>query len=513
MTTAPGAAIGLRSARGPVLAAVMTATALVALDATIVATAVPSIVRDLGGFSQFPWLFSAYLLTQAVTGPLYGKLADVVGRRPVMLAGILLFLAGSVLCGAAWDLPTLIAARGLQGVGAGAVLPMAVTVVGDLYTVEERARVQGYLASVWGVSALVGPALGGALSEYASWRLIFFLNVPLGAAAAVLLLRHLRETVHRRRHQLDVAGALLLTAGASLLVLGLLQGGVSWAWGSAASVTILSSSALALVAFVLVERRAAEPVLPLWVFSRRVLVGGNLVAMVVGVVLIGLSSYIPAYVQGVLGTGAVVAGFALAAMTVGWPLAASLAGRVYLRIGFRDTAFIGLLVTLAGAAWIATFGTGTSVLTVAAACFLVGVGLGLSSVPTVVAVQSVVGWDRRGVVTATNLFARNLGSALGVAVFGAIANATLTARFESAPTGLAGRLPGPDQAERLLLAAGSSPGPVADFLRAVLADAAHHVFVGVAVTVAVATVLLWIMPRRTRALDFADDEATVAETG
>ena len=325
---ARSAGIGLRSERGPVLIGLMLSTALVALDATIIATAVPSIVRDLGGFSQFPWLFSIYLLAQAVLVPIYGKLADVVGRRPVLFFGIGVFVLGSLLCGLAWSMPTLIAARAVQGIGAGAILPMTVTVVGDLYSVEERARVQGYVASVWGISSVVGPTLGGLFAEYLSWRWIFFINLPLGALAAWMLARAFRESVERHPHQMDVLGAVLLTTGFSLLILGLLEGGVAWDWTSPVSLAVFAGAAVALVLMVLVERRAAEPVLPLWVFSRRVLLGGNLASVSVGVVLIGLVSYVPTYVQGVLGTGALVAGFALAAMTLGWPIAAALSGRV-----------------------------------------------------------------------------------------------------------------------------------------------------------------------------------------
>ena len=221
-------AVGLRSERGPVLIGLMLCTALVALDATILATAVPSIVRDLGSFSQFPWLFSIYLLTQAVSTPLYGKLADLLGRRPVLFFGITVFLVGSILCGVAWSMPTLIAARAVQGIGAGAILPMTITVVGDLYSVQERARVQGYVASVWGAAAVIGPTLGGVFSDYLSWRWIFFINIPLGALAAWMIGRSFHEKVVRREHQLDLAGAALLTVGFSSLILGLLEGGVAW---------------------------------------------------------------------------------------------------------------------------------------------------------------------------------------------------------------------------------------------------------------------------------------------
>jgi EmrB/QacA subfamily drug resistance transporter len=483
-----------------VLIALMLSTALVALDATILATAVPSIVGDLGSFSQFPWLFSIYLLTQAVTTPLYGKLADIVGRRPLLFFGIAVFLAGSVLCGVAWSMPTLIIARAVQGIGAGAVLPMTITVVGDLYSVEERARVQGYVASVWGAAAVIGPTLGGLFSEYLSWRWIFFVNIPLGGLAALMLWRSFHERVVRREHKLDIAGAVLLTTGFSLLILGLLEGGVAWDWSAPISYVVFVGALAALVAFVLVERRAAEPVLPLWVFSRRVLVGGNLAAVAIGVSLIGLTSYVPTYVQGVLGTGALVAGFALASMTVGWPIAAALSGRLYLRIGFRDTALIGSVIVVLGAVLVAMLSATSSVLAVAVACFVIGAGFGLASAPTIVAVQSVVDWQRRGVVTGTNLFCRNLGSAVGVAVFGAIANASLANRFDHPPADVAGRLPESSGAEQLLLG-GDASGAVKSFVQSALFDASHDVFVGVVVTAVALFAALWLMPRRTEMLD------------
>jgi EmrB/QacA subfamily drug resistance transporter len=495
--------VGLRSERGPVLAAVMLSTGLVALDSTIIATAVPSIVRDLGGFSQFPWLFSIYLLTQAVTVPLYGKFADMVGRKPVMFFGIAVFLAGSVLCGIAWSMPLLIAARAIQGIGAGAVQPISMTMIGDLYTVEERARVQGYVASVWGIASVIGPALGGVFAEYLTWRWIFFVNLPLGAIACWMLARNFKERVERQKHRIDYSGATLLTVGCSLVILGLLEGGVAWGWGSAQSVGILGIGAVLLVAFVFVERRAAEPVLPLWVFTRRTLIGGNLVAFVVGALMMGLSSYLPTYVQGVLGTGALVAGFALAALTIGWPIAASLSGRVYLRIGFRDTALIGSGIIIIGAVLTAMLTAQALVWQAAAAAFILGVGLGLASSPTVVAVQSTVGWDRRGVVTATNMFSRSLGSAVGAAVFGAIANATLADRFAHPPAEVAGKLPASGDATSLVLGGqAAAPSATTTFVRGALFDATHNVFLALVAVAAVAVVALILMPRRTEQLVF-----------
>jgi EmrB/QacA subfamily drug resistance transporter len=450
-----------------VLIGVMLATALVAIDSTIIATAVPSIVDDVGGFAQFPWLFSVYLLAQAVTVPVYGKLADVFGRKPVILFGIGLFLLGSVLCGCAWSMGALIAFRALQGIGAGAVQPMALTIVGDLYSLAERAKVQGYLASVWAISSVVGPTLGGVFSEYVSWRWIFFVNVPLCLLAAGMIGRRFTETVRRSRPRIDYLGAAVLTSGLTLLVLGLLEGGQSWAWTSAQSIAVLTGGVLLLVGFVLVERRAADPVVPLTLLRHRLIVTTSLISACVGAVLLGLTTYVPTYVQKVLGTGPLVAGFALAALTVGWPISASQAGKLYLRIGIRATALLGSVVVVAATALLLLLDSSSSVVQVGATCFGIGLGMGLTAAPTLIAAQSAVGWEQRGVVTGTNLFFRSMGSALGVAAFGAVVNATLGA------SSLEGAGVGPDA----------------------LTGAVHHVFIATAVVAVLLLVAVALMPR------------------
>lgn len=425
MSTPTRASVGFRSERGPILIALMLTTGLVAIDSTILATAVPSIVQDLGGFAQFPWLFSVYLLAQAASVPVYAKLSDMVGRKPIILIGIGLFLLGSVLCGFAWSMPALIAFRAVQGLGAGAVQPMAITIAGDIYTVAERAKTQGYLASVWAISSVVGPTLGGVFSQFASWRWIFFVNVPLCILAAWMLVRTFHEKIEKRRHRVDYAGATLLTLGMSLLILAVLEGGQAWAWDSLWSIGAFVLAALLLVAFVLVERRAAEPVLPLWMFSRRLLVTTTLISLGVGAILIGLTSYVPTYLEGTIHVAPLVSGLAVAALTLGWPIAASLSGRFYLRIGFRNTALLGTTIAIVGALALAITSTHPSVAFVAISCFIVGLGMGLIATPTLIAAQSSVGWSERGVVTGTNLFARSIGSSVGVAVFGAIANAII----------------------------------------------------------------------------------------
>ena len=410
----------------------MLATSLVALDSTIIATAVPSVVASLGGFALFPWLFSIYLLAQAVSVPVYGKLSDQFGRKPLMLFGIALFLLGSVLCGVAWSMPALIVFRGVQGLGAGAVQPMSITIAGDIYTLAERAKAQGYLASVWGISAVVGPALGGVFSQWVSWRWIFFVNIPLCLLAAWMLMRNFSEQVARRRPRIDYAGAILLTVGCSLLMIALLEGGQAWPWISPIGIGLIIAAVLALIAFVAVERRAAEPILPLWIFRRRVLLASGLISLVVGAIALGLSSYLPTFAQVSLGVTPVVAGFALAALTVGWPLAAAQAGRLYLTIGFRATATIGAVIAATGTVAFTLLTQRSPVVLIAVFSFVVGLGLGLVASPTVIAAQASVGWGERGVVTATNMFSRSVGSALGVAGFGAIANATLGGGPENA---------------------------------------------------------------------------------
>ncbi|GAA4368764.1 MDR family MFS transporter [Nocardioides caricicola] len=465
------ASVGLRSERGPVLLAVMLSMSLVAIDSTILATAVPAVVGDLGGFSQFPWLFSVYLLTQAVTVPIYAKLADLYGRKPVMLVGVGLFVVGSLLCGLAWGMTSLIVFRALQGVGAGAVQPIAQTIIGDIYSVQERAKVQGYLASVWAVSAVLGPTLGGLFSDYLSWRWVFLVNLPVGLAAAVMFWRGFHEDVERRQHRIDYAGAVLLTVGGLLLLLALLEGGVRWSWTSATSIALFAAAAVLLTAFALVERRAAEPVLPGWVFRHRVVVAAMTTTLIVGVLMMGMTTYVPLYGQSVLGHGAVASGLALAAIALGWPLSASNSGRLYLTVGFRTTMLIGGAVATAGASLLLLVGPGSSILVLAAPCFVMGLGFGLVASPAIIAAQSAVSWQQRGVATGSTMFSRSIGSALGVAAFGAIVNGVLTSHL------------------------GRGVPDLENLTPEVLEPAIHAVFVASAVVAVALLVVGFLMPR------------------
>ncbi|WP_182349147.1 MFS transporter [Tomitella gaofuii] len=460
--------------RTPVLLALVLTMALVAMDTTIVATVVPQVVADLGGFSLIGWVFSVYMLAQTVTIPVYGKLADLYGRKPVLLFGISLFLLGSLLSALSWNMLALIIFRTVQGFGAGSIGATVNTVAGDLYSVEERGRIQGYLSSVWGVSAVTAPAIGGAFAEFVSWRWIFLVNLPIGLLALGLLARLLHEDVERRRHRIDFAGAGLVLVAASLLILGLLQGGTAWAWGSAPSIAVFALALVTAVAVVFVERRAAEPILPLHLWARRLPAGSYAATFTAGMMVIGLSIYLPNWAQQVLGLGAVAAGFVLATMSITWPTASGLSARLYMRIGFRNTALIGTGFAVASGIVFSMLSVSSPVWQAVLGSALMGAGMGLIVSPLLVGLQSTVGWSERGTITGGAMFARYLGQSLGAAVFGAVTNAVLR-DHAGAPPAIA------------------------------MNAATHATFVGLlAAAVATALILTFVVPRSFRA-HVADD--------
>jgi EmrB/QacA subfamily drug resistance transporter len=484
------------TSRGRVLAALILALALGALDQTVVASSLPSIVRDIGGFSLFPWVFSGYVLAQAVTIPLYGRFADMIGRKPVLLYGMTVFLIGSALCGAAWSMPALIAFRVLQGLGAGAVQPVVLTLAGDLYSIEERARVQGYLSSVWAVSALAGPAIGGFLTQYASWRWIFYINVPVGLVAIAVITRELREVqLPPKHHRIDYPGAGLLAAGLGLLTYGLLNAGSRWGWTSATTTATLGAAVAILALFCLWENRAPEPILPLHALRNRGIVAACCAALMVGSLAIGIASFLPTYLQAVVGAPPAVAAFTFAAMSIGWPVASSLSGRLYLRIGFRNCALVGTCGCIAAGCLLLVLPTTQGAAVFVPASGLMGLGIGLVSAPMLIGAQSLVGRAQRGVVTGTVLFSRNLGMALGAAIYGSIATLVLRGRLESA--GDAPGLPrSADSASRALLAHRHlSPGAL-ELVRDALEASSKYVFAAMVAVACLGLLALLASPRR-----------------
>ncbi|ROQ97634.1 EmrB/QacA subfamily drug resistance transporter [Streptomyces sp. 2132.2] len=497
--TGAGAASGTggRAPRTALVSALMLAMALVALDSSIVSTAVPQIVGDLGGFSVFSWLFAGYLLAVTVTLPVYGKLSDTFGRKPVLLFGIALFVVGSLLCALAWNMAALIAFRLVQGLGGGALQGTVQTLAADLYPLKDRPRIQARMSSVWAASAVAGPALGGLIASYADWRWIFLINLPLGVLALWMLARHLVEPVRSpgRRGPVDWAGALAVFACGGLLLFALVQGGVAWPWLSAPSLGLLGASGVLAAVVVRIERRAAEPIIPGWVWRRRTIAAVNLALGALGVLMIAPMVFVPTYAQSVLGLGAISAGLVMSAMTLTWPLSAAFSQHVYRRIGFRNSAAVGIslaavilfsftLLPYPARPWQPTL-----------IMLLLGAALGLFQLPLIVGVQSTVGWSERGTTTASVLFCRQVGQSLGAALLGAVANATIAARLAHAPMpGLPDHL---DDVSKALDRPELLPPAAADYLRASVAAAVDHIFLGAtAAAVAALLVLLLVAPRR-----------------
>nr|WP_308406999.1 MFS transporter [Streptomyces sp. AC555_RSS877] len=480
--------------RGAVVAALMLAMALAALDSTIVSTAVPQIVGDLGGFSVFSWLFSGYLLAVTVSLPLYGKLSDTFGRKPVLIAGAVLFLLGSLLCAVAWNMGALIAFRIVQGLGGGALQGTVQTLAADLYPLKDRPKIQARLSTVWAVSAVAGPGVGGVLAAYADWRWIFLVNLPIGAVALWLIVRYLHEPQRdvrpeeesraATRARVDWAGALAVFACGGVLLTALVQGGVAWPWLSASSMALFGTGLALVAVVVLVERRAAEPIIPGWVWRRRTIAAVNLAFGALGLLMVAPTVFLPTYAQSVLGLGPVTAGFVLSVWTLSWPVSAALSQHVYRRIGFRNTALLGIgtaalilftfpFLPYPGEAW-----------QPALLMLLLGCALGLFQLPLLVGVQSTVDWAERGTATASVLFCRQSGQTLGAALFGAVANGVLAARLGGASD--------LDSVTRALDA-----GPAPEATRHAIADAVHAVYLGAAGAAAIAFVVLLVLaPRR-----------------
>lgn len=411
-----------------VVLATLIGTFLAALDATVVGTAMPTIIGELGGLPLYPWAFASYLLAATVTGPVFGKLSDTYGRKPVYLAGIFLFLLGSVLAGASQSMAALIAFRTLQGLGAGAVQPVAITIVGDIFELEARARIQGLFGAVWGISAIVGPAVGGLLTDLVSWRWVFYLNIPFGLAAAVLLALTLTESFERRQRRVDYLGTALLTGGLVAVLLALLGGpGIT-----TGDVALFGGGVAMLVLFVFVEGWAEDPIIPPDMFRDRILSVSAFGNLALGGVLLGVSVYVPLFVQGSLGGTALTAGAAVASLSIGWPVGSFIGGRMLLRTGYRATLLLGSLLVASGSALCVPMDRGTSLTYVVVAVVVIGLGLGFSSTSYLVSVQNAVPWRRRGVATSSVVFFRTVGGSLGVAVMGALLNASLGERYRAA---------------------------------------------------------------------------------
>jgi EmrB/QacA subfamily drug resistance transporter len=417
---------GYRLTFGRILAiysGLMTAILLASIDQTIVATATPRIVSDLGGLGSYSWVFTAYVLAMTVTVPLYGKLGDVYGSKPLFVFAIGFFLLGSALCGLAWGMTELIAFRLVQGVGAGGLFALTHATIGRIVPPRSRGRWQGLIGVTFAVGSIAGPALGGLIVDNASWRWIFYVNVPVGALALAVIALTMPRRPPRLHHSVDYRGATLLAAGTGALMLGLVWGGREYAWGSPQVLGALAGSALLLAAFGLVERRVREPILPFELLRRPTVAAGIVCTGLAGMAMFGVIAFVPLFVQGVLGTSATSSGVVLTPFMLAVVVTSVLTGQWISWSGrYKPNALAGPVVLGSGLLLLAGMDTGTTTGQATAYMIVSGVGLGLMMQTFVVAVQNSVPLDSMGSATALTQFSRSIGTTLGVTFMGVIVN-------------------------------------------------------------------------------------------
>ncbi|MEU8084515.1 MDR family MFS transporter [Micromonospora sp. NPDC049101] len=484
----------------------MTGMLLAALDQTIVGTALPTIVGELGGINHYSWVVTAYLLASTASTPLYGKMADLYGRRPVFLFSIGTFLVGSLLAGLSQNMTQLIVTRGIQGLGAGGLLTLAFTIISDVVSPRERGRYQGLFGAVFGISSVAGPLVGGYFAE-TDWRWIFYINVPL-AVLAIVVCYHVMRLIpfERRDHSIDWLGAGLLVAGVSSLLLALSWGGNEYAWGSGVIITLFVVGAVLGVLFVLQEARVAEPILPLRLFRSATFALANAALLVIGLVMFGSIIFIPLYLQIVKGASPTRSGLLMLPMMAGIIITSILTGRAMTRIGrYKWFPVAGSVTLLVGMFLFTQLEVGTSLWVAFGYMVVIGIGLGLCMQSLILAVQNAVSVRDLGAGTSSATFFRSLGGSFGVAILGTVLSSRLT-------SGLGDRLPGaiaqlPPQEQAAVAASGGTnisindpatilalPGPVRAAIQGAFVDALDMVFLTAGLIAIVAVVVTLTLP-------------------
>jgi EmrB/QacA subfamily drug resistance transporter len=411
-----------------VFVGIMLSIFLAAIESTVVATAMPTVVASLGGIQIYSWAFSGFLLTQTVTMPLWGRFSDLYGRRSIYLAGLATFLVGSALSGASQNMVQLILFRMVQGLGAGALMTLGYTIIGELFGLERRARMQGYISSVWGVASLMGPWAGGLLTDHVSWRWVFYINLPIGAVAAALIAVALTPASKSvRRPVVDWTGVALFTAGVSALLLGIVEAGRVGSWSRLEVMALLGLGTAVLAAFVLVEQRAAEPIVPLRLFRNRMVLAAVVTRFLAGMAMFGALSFVPLFLQSVTGASATRAGLVLTPFVLGWVAMSVVSARLVLKVGYRTVVVIGMASLTAAfllfQRWSAALSSGSAMVDV----LLAGIGMGMVVVPMLIAVQSVVARSDLGAATSLTQFFMSIGGALGLSLMGAVMSQRLHA--------------------------------------------------------------------------------------
>ena len=489
---ATGAAVQQPQRRGVRLTfgALMLVLLLAALDQTIVATALPTIVADLGSVSSLSWVVTAYLLASTVVGPLYGKLGDLYGRKTVLQTAIVIFLVGSALCGTSQSMSELIAFRALQGLGGGGLLVVIIAAVGDIIAPRDRGRYQGYFGAVFGLATVIGPLLGGFFVDNLSWRWIFYVNLPIGLAALGVIAIAFQARVNRVSHRIDYLGAVLLAGGLAAVVLFTSLGGTTYPWGSARTIALIVIGIVLLAAFALAETRAEEPILPLEIFRNRVFSVTSAVGFIIGVALFGAITYLPLYLQNVKGRSPTISGLLLTPLVGGVLVTSITSGNLISRFGrYRPFPIVGTALMAIGLFLLSRLHVGTPVLTTALDMLVVGLGLGSVMQVLVLAAQNAVDYRFLGVVTAGSTLFRQIGGSIGVSVFGAIFANRLASN-------LAGKIPAgvrtPTSADPA--AVKRLPPPIHSAYVTAVTAALRPIFLVAAGAAVVAFALAWLLP-------------------
>lgn len=409
-----------------VVGACCVAIFMVSVKSSIVATAMPSIVAAVGGFEFISWVFAAYLLSQAVAIPIYGRLADLYGRKWLLIVSTGLFLFGTLMCSAAWDMISLVAFRFVQGLGGGGLQPIALTIIADLYPPVERVKVQGNLNAIWGASALSGPLIGALLTASLGWRSVFWINLLPGVAMITVLAMAFHDRIELRAHRIDYLGSILLVIGVGSLLLALVQ----FAELDARTIVILLGVAVATLAFLAFwESRVSEPIVPVELWRNRIVSTTNLGSLAIGMVMMGVIVFIPPYVQGVMGRSPVVAGFTLISQSLGWTIIGAFAGRLLVRVTYRSMAIFGGVLLVLGGVMLAALDPERGPDWAFASGGLIGFGIGFCNTTFLVAAQNAVPMHQRGAATSGNLFMRQFGASVGAALLGGVINWSLAARL------------------------------------------------------------------------------------
>ena len=504
--------------RWAVTAGVMTGMFIAALEATVVGTAMPTVIASLGGLNHYSWVFSAYLVTSTVTVPVWGKLSDLYGRRLLYQIGIIIFLIGTMLSGMSGSMTQLIIFRAVQGLGAGALVPLGMTIIGDIFTLQERAKMQAYFSGVWGLSSVVGPIVGGFITDQISWRWVFFINIPVGVAAALIIGFALKEPKYHEKPSIDYAGAGLLMIAISLLMLATVEGGTSLTTlFSPDNVLIFAAAFILLLVFVLVEKKAADPLIPFKLFKNRTVSVSVTAGFLAGVAMFGAISFIPLFAQGALGSTATEAGSLLTPLMLSWVLMSVVGGRLLLKVGYRSISIVGFVILTAGFIFLALFQRETARFWLYLDLVLIGAGLGLTMLTLLIAVQQAVQRTQLGIATSLNQFSRAIGGAFGVAIMGAFLTAGLAAQLNHAAQSGNAFLTVEQAAEiasnpNALIdpqAKANLPVETLDILQEAMAASIHRVFWVGAILSGLALLVAFFLPRQ----DESETHATDGDAG